>query len=83
MAKTRKFLPSGQVAVQPKHPGTLMGWRALLERTIERASECGDRRLTGLQKALETGKAEATLRAMGVICEADVQREFPELKGND
>ena len=43
---------------------------------IQRAEQRNDRRALGLKLALNQGKVESTLRLMGIICEADIQREF-------
>lgn len=82
MAKSRVFSPTGQSPVKPKHPQTAEGWRSLIDRAIERATEGGDRRLTGLQKAKTDGKAEVHLRSMGILSEIDILREFPARTGN-
>jgi hypothetical protein len=81
MAKSRVF-NTGPQAPRQRHPQTAGGWTALIDRAIERAVEKGDRRLTGLQKAKADGRSEAHLRAMGIICEADLLREFPEPTGS-
>jgi hypothetical protein len=61
----------------PKSPRDLHGWIQLAQTAIARAEKTQDRRLTRLRDALSSGKAEGTLRQMGIICEADVIREFP------
>ncbi len=46
-------------------------------KAIDQAERANDRRLPGLRKALADGKAEKHLRMLGIICEADLFREFP------
>lgn len=60
-------------------PTTVAGWSALLDRAISRAAELKDRRLGGLAKAQSEGTAEKALRRMGILSEADIAREFPDL----
>ena len=72
MSATRLSQP-----VKPKSPTDLYGWTRLAQMAIERAVKKKDRRLEGLRAALTNGKAEKTLRQMGIISEADVLREFP------
>lgn len=55
-----------------------VGWDALMRKVIARAEETEDRRLEGLKKACEEGRSEAFLRRMGIICEVDIVREFPD-----
>lgn len=76
MARTRLYLPE---KAQSRAPTTPVGWRNLLDRAIARSQEVGDRRLQGLLKAREEGRAEAILRTHGIISEACIQREFPDL----
>ena len=51
-------------------------WRALCEKALMRARKANDPRSAGLEKALETNQEQRTLRALGIICEQDVEREF-------
>jgi ABC-type microcin C transport system permease subunit YejE len=60
-----------------KTPRDLYGWVKLAQLAIARAEKIKDRRLEGLRASLTNGKAERTLRQLGIICEADVDREFP------
>jgi hypothetical protein len=62
----------------PKRVGatTKQEWRRLCQKAIKAAEVVKDRRLGGLKKALETGREMQSLRAMGIICEADIAREF-------
>lgn len=53
-------------------------WALLLKKAIARAQMKGDPRLGVLQQALMSGTAERILRKMSIICDADLQREFPE-----
>lgn len=69
--------------IQPKPlnksrtPATANAWQTLAVLAIQRAEKLGDRRAFGLKIALNQGQVEKTLRLMGIICEADLQREFP------
>jgi hypothetical protein len=56
---------------------SVVGWEQLLRKAILRAEKAQDRRLEGLKKALQDRRSELLLRKMGVICEADLDREFP------
>jgi hypothetical protein len=76
MARTRLYLPE---KIPGRAPSTPAGWRNLLDRAIARSQEVGDRRLQGLLKARDDGQAEAILRTHGIISEACLQREFPDL----
>ena len=60
-----------------KNPSDLYGWVKLAQLAIARAEKIKDRRLEGLRASLTNGKVEKTLRQLGIICEADVEREFP------
>lgn len=51
-------------------------WRELCERALARAKRTGDRRSDGLEKALENRREKATLQALGIICDLDLDREF-------
>ena len=44
---------------------------------ISRAEEVRSRHLPGLRHAQVTGKAEASLRRLGIIHLGDIDREFP------
>lgn len=54
------------------------GWEALMQRAISRAERLQDRRLDGLKRAMQEGKSETFLRKLGIICETDLLREFPD-----
>jgi ABC-type microcin C transport system permease subunit YejE len=60
-----------------KTPRDLYGWIRLAQLAIARAEKLKDRRIEGLRASLTNGKTERTLRQLGIICEADVEREFP------
>lgn len=68
-----------QLNKPPPKRGTLsiLGWDQLMRRTLAAAEARGDKRQEGLRKALREGKSEKLLRKLGIICEADIQREFP------
>lgn len=52
-------------------------WGQLLRKTMRQAELTKDPRLPALQQALMAGTAEKTLRRLSIICDADIQREFP------
>ncbi len=60
--------------VMPKNPAE---WEKLMRVVISLAESRGDRRTPGLRKALVDGKAERTLRLMGIIHQGDLPRVFP------
>jgi hypothetical protein len=47
---------------------------------MARATLLRDRRLQGLQGVLSRGQAAKHLKLMGIICENDILREFPDQK---
>jgi hypothetical protein len=55
-----------------------MGWEMLMQKAIQRAEASQDRRLDGLKRAMKDGKSESFLRKLGIICEVDLLREFPD-----
>jgi len=59
-----------------KLPRTHDEWHALMLRALEQAAKVGDPRVKGLQAALSAGQSELHLRKLGIICLADIQREF-------
>jgi len=61
-----------------KLPKTHDEWHSLMVKAMERASKTKDKRLNGMQAALTAGQTEAHLRKLGIICMADVLREFPD-----
>lgn len=77
MSRTRLFIPQTKL-VQGRAPTTSDGWKTLLDQAITKATERGDRRLTGLLRARQDGTAEKVLRTFGIITEACLVREFPE-----
>lgn len=62
--------------IQP--PERRQEWQRLMQLVIHRAELLGDRRLSGLRRALADGEAELTLRRLGIIHQGDIQREFPD-----
>lgn len=66
---------------ETKHPQDAYGWVQLAQRAIIAAEKAKDRRVVGLRAALVNGSLlEKTLRQMGIICDADILREFPSGK---
>jgi hypothetical protein len=49
----------------------------LIQKVIAQAVLTEDPRLSILRKAHVEAKAEEVLRRMSIICENDIQREFP------
>ena len=72
-----RFNRSPQTNIKP--PKTHDDWHRLMVKAIERASKTKDKRLRGMQAAVAEGKTEAHLRKLGIICLADILREFPDL----
>lgn len=74
MIRVRKLNP-------PKPSKAAMGktqWVLLLKKAISKAQVTKDDRVQALQNALMTDTAEKVLRRMSIICDADLQREFPD-----
>lgn len=61
-------------------PKTPFEWENLMRQVMARARDQRDRRHEGLKGVIERGEAAKVLRRMGIICEADIQREFPDQK---
>lgn len=80
---TRQFglyqqaLQQGQKAPVPKIPTTKAEWQALLNRAIAKAESVGDRRVAGLRSGSDP---ETLLRQLGLVSDADIEREFSESK---
>jgi hypothetical protein len=69
--------------VQPstnKTPKTHHEWDNLMRKVIARAKEQQDRRLEGLQGVIPKGQSAKFLKKLGIICENDILREFPDRK---
>lgn len=58
-------------------PKTRAEWEKLMRTVIATAEDRKDRRIHGLRKALVDGKAERTLRMMGIIHLGNLPRVFP------
>lgn len=61
-----------------REPSTPQEWITLMRRVISRAKKLRDRRAAGLEEAVRQRKTHQTLKRMGIICEADILREFPD-----
>lgn len=72
---TRLANPKPKTRLTPTLPHE---WINLLKAAIAQAETKNDPRLVGLRKGLETGQAERTLRRLGIVCSADLHREFPK-----
>ena len=59
-----------------KLPQTHDDWHQLMMQALQLAEKVQDPRTNGLRAALAEGKSEAYLRKIGVICPADLKREF-------
>ena len=55
-------------------------WNKLLKAALQRAEANQDRRSEGIKRAMIDNKAEAHLRRLGIVCDADLTREFPKKK---
>jgi hypothetical protein len=52
-------------------------WTKLMRLVVERAEALQHRHLPGLRASLAKGNAEKHLRTLGIISQADLDREFP------
>ncbi len=57
-------------------PANPYEWKQLMHKALDKAVQNNDPRAAGLRKALESGQAERHLRLMGIVCQADIDREF-------
>jgi hypothetical protein len=64
-------------AKRPRGPVDPQGWNQLMLQVIARCEKLGAPDLPGLRAALSQGKAEQLLRRLGIISQADIDREFP------
>ena len=62
--------PNRTAAVTPQE------WRALAKLALAAAQRTKDRRAQGIQQALDQGTEQRVLRALHILCEADISREF-------
>lgn len=60
----------------PRGAATPREWRALCQKALERARRISDRRVPGLERALELKQEEKVLRSLGIVCDQDLDREF-------
>jgi hypothetical protein len=67
----------GQKKPTIRLPATSYEWRQLMHQALSRAETARDPRAGGLRKALDSGQFEKHLRLMGIVCPADIEREFP------
>lgn len=63
-----------------RSPKDRSGWMRLARQAIERAKAAGDKREHSIRLAVQKGQVETLLRQWAIICEADLQREFPASK---
>lgn len=59
-----------------KAPMDVLGWQALMQRTLTRLRLLG-RRNMWLEQAYMNGKSEDALRRLGILSDTDLDREFP------
>jgi hypothetical protein len=59
-------------------PKTPHEWDNLMRKVMARAAEVQDRRLQGLQGVISRGETAKFLKRLGIICENDILREFPD-----
>lgn len=71
----RMFNPPAAQKVQA--PKSHEEWTRLMRQVIERAEALQHRHLPGLRASLVQGAAERHLRTLGIISQADLDREFP------
>lgn len=71
MARTRLLAQSPQRAQNPAD------WERLAGRAIAKAELLQDSRAQAIRNALASGNAAKMLKSLGIIGEADLQREFP------
>jgi len=76
MARTTRILNAK--APKTREPTSPLDWERLLRKAISRAQKTQDKRLVLLQAALPKGQARNVLKKMGIICETDLGREFPD-----
>lgn len=69
----RRAQPTLRKRKEPRTPGE---WMGLMNLCIKRAEETKDRRLPGLMRAIGDNRVALTLKKMGIICRADIDREF-------
>jgi len=73
MARVRLLNPA------PKKRGvmTLQEWVRLGQKALQAATAAGNERMAkAIQAGLQEGNPSRTLKRLGIICEADIQREF-------
>ena len=71
----RMFNPPPTAKVQA--PKSHEEWTRLLRQVVERAEMLQHRQLPGLRASLAQGAAERHLRTLGILCQTDLDREFP------
>ena len=71
MAKTRLLTQPPKKATSPAD------WERLASRAIAQAELAKDSRASAIRNALATGNSAQALKRLGIIGEADIQREFP------
>jgi hypothetical protein len=62
---------------KPRTPKDPSAWIRLAQQAADQARRVGDKREHSIRQALGQGQAEKLLRTLGIICEADILREFP------
>ena len=59
------------------HPQSHDDWHRLMVAALDAATKANDPRVSAMRLALAKGQTEQHLRKLGIICLADLQREFP------
>jgi len=70
---TRHNLPP----TKPLGPKTTHQWAQLMRSVLARAETVKHPIVNGLREAQAKGKTEEFLRRLGIICQQDIEREFP------
>jgi len=59
-------------------PKNAIEWHRLMTEVLTSAQTIESRHLPGLRLAVSKGQTEQALRRLGIICQADIEREFPK-----
>lgn len=81
MSRPQRVRDLRKAEAQRRSPTTNGGWHRLLLAVLARARVLGDRREKGLAAVLkDRNRIPGVLRKMGIICETDIMRVFPDPK---
>lgn len=59
---------------------TTSEWRALAVKALAAAQKVGDRRALGIETAISKHTEARTLKALHIVCDNDIEREFSATK---